>query len=372
MTPTTKNERLEDIANIASTPKQYPPQIMRFILQSCAREILPDERVSQCLRKLAPLKTHVEIHKSREGRAAYYKNLVVCSRIWHCPVCAARITEERRRELHKATVEWTGGLALVTYTARHSSRDKLAPLLDALISSFRAFKAGRVFQEIRDHYGWVGSVRALEVTHADNGWHPHIHEAVFFTNNMDSGATGKLEFKIKRHWSDVLARHGLSADHEHGVTLRDGWKDISEYVSKYGDDLVQTGWTLSHEITKQPVKKGKLKGKSPTQLLYDYWEGDMRARFLWKEYAVTFKGKHQLVWSRGLRELLGMGEEKTDEQLAEEIPADTVLLATLTVNQWRGILKAGVVGDILYKAANESNEDFALWLADILERWTPL
>jgi hypothetical protein len=366
----TKTTARDSIANIASTKEAIPPQIMRFILQSQAREILPNERVADCLRKIIPLATEIQVHKGKAKKVAYYKNLVVCGRIWHCPVCAAKITEERRKELHTAVYGWLGSVALVTYTARHNSRDKLSPLLNALGASFRGFKAGRAFQEIREHYGWIGSVRSLEVTHGENGWHPHIHEAVFFTNVLSGENFGRMEYQIKKMWADSLSRNGLNADHDHGLRIQEGWQDVGDYVSKLGEEIVHSSWTLSHEITKQPVKKGNKHGRTPMQLLLDAWEGDIPARYIWREYANVFKGKHQLVWSRGLRQILGMEKEKTDEEIAETIEDETEIIATLTPLQWKGILRAGVVGDLLYKAANDDEGTFSLWLADILDRWT--
>ena len=45
----------------------------------------------------------------------------------------------------------------------------------------------------------------------------------------------------------------------------------------------------------------------------------------------AFKGKRQLYWSNGLRDLLGLKKEKTDKELAEaEMDRLAALLRTLT------------------------------------------
>jgi len=62
-------------------------------------------------------------------------------------------------------------------------------------------------------------------------------------------------------------------------------------------------------------------------------------RDLFKVYAEAFKGKKQLHWSRGLRELLGIPKEKTDAEIAAEIDPVTLLLATLERQEWFMILR---------------------------------
>src|SRR5690606_2958938 len=76
--------------------------VKRFFLQSQARELLPDERVAVCLRKLRPVTKTVDVLYSPEVKKAHYKGLITCARVWLCPVCAANITERRREELTAA------------------------------------------------------------------------------------------------------------------------------------------------------------------------------------------------------------------------------------------------------------------------------
>ena len=65
-----------------------------------------------------------------------------------------------------------------------------------------------------------------------------------------------------------------------------------------------------------------------------------------------FKGKRQLHWSRGLKKLYAIGE-RTDEQLATDAEDDfSVLLGTLTVDQWRDVLAVDGRGPLLSIAAS--------------------
>jgi len=339
------------------------------MLQSAARELLPNERVAQCLRAVVPTAQRVEIHKSKTTNAAHYRNLLVCARIWHCPVCAAKISEQRRKELSKATNSWNGGLVLITYTASHHSGAALSKTLNHVLSAHRDFKSGRVFAEMQEYFGWNGSVKALEITHGKNGWHPHIHELIFLTNELNETMLQMLDTQSTNRWRHSLKKFGAYASTERGVTVKNSDADVSDYVSKFGDTKIKANWTFAHELTKQVVKRGKMEGHSPTQLLYMYMMGDKKAGELWTEYANVVKGRHQLVWSRGLRDILGLGRDTTDEEIAEELPQDTEILATLTRGQWYAVLCANAVGEILHNAETKNKEEFTSWLVTKMAIW---
>ncbi|MFH4351647.1 rolling circle replication protein, Rep63 protein, partial [Acinetobacter baumannii] len=46
---------------------------------------------------------------------------------------------------------------------------------------------------------------------------------------------------------------------------------------------------------------------------------------LWQEFAISMKGARQLVWSRGLKKLVGIGE-KSDEEIANETDEESITL----------------------------------------------
>ena len=70
--------------------------------------------------------------------------------------------------------------------------------------------------------------------------------------------------------------------------------------------------------------------------------GDTLASELFVEYAKTFKGRRQLVWSRGLKELAGI-KERSDERLAEdevrraEAEANEMVMGTFDKAEWKTI-----------------------------------
>ena len=344
--------------------------VTKYWLQSLARELLPrDARIGVCMHCLSPMSSAVDVMKHPESKRAYYRGLMVCGMIWVCSVCAARITEERRQELTRA-LEVTGFTPyLVTYTLRHKRKDKLSDLTNAMLSAFRAMKSGKGWQELTDEYGWVGSIKSLEVTHGDNGWHPHQHELVMLDDTLSKSAQNGLLASLRIKWDGALHRRGFDASWDHGVDLRGTSQDVQDYVAKFGHQPVVTGWSIEHELTKQPVKKAKMGGRSPAQMLADYGNGDIRAANLWREYAQAFKGKKQLVWSKGLRGILGMGMELPDEGIAGSIPQGAEILTRLSPVEWKAIRKADLRGELLDAAGTMDADHFRRWLSEKLEKW---
>lgn len=372
-----KNDALGNSTEFAS-PSYEKPQgenvwsktVTKFWLQSLARELLPrDSRIGVCMHCLSPAATGVDVMKHVASNRAYYSGLMVCGMIWVCPVCAARITEERRQELTNALAKMGFTCYLITYTVRHNRKSKLKEMTDEMQKAFRFMKSGKAWQELTDEYEWVGSVKSLEVTHGENGWHPHQHELVFLDENLSKSAQNGLLASLRLKWDAALSRSGLSASWAHGVDLRATNQDVSEYVAKFGHQPVVMGWGVEHELTKQPVKKGKNGGRTPVQLLADYGQGDIKAARLWQEYAAAFKGKKQLVWSKGLRGILGMGMELPDEEIAGTIPEGAEILARLSSDEWKAIRKADLRGELIDAASQMEADEFARWLSEKLEKW---
>jgi hypothetical protein len=285
---------------------------------------------------------------------------MTCNSIWHCPVCAAKITERRRIELTKALANTRLTPVLITYTFQHHMGMNLDAILSAMLEAFRAFKSGRAFQGISYSFKWAGSVRALEVTHGENGWHPHMHELVFLETQLDAIEEARLWQILSERWQAVLSRQGLTATKTVGLDIRTGDKAVGEYVTK------GSKWGLEHEVTKSAVKNARRGGRSPFALLLDYGKGDQQSGFLFMQYAKAFKGRNQLFWSKGLRALMGLGVELSDDELAaDEISELDVLLARLSLDEWKAIYYSDQRAALLDIAASGKPEVIEDWLQSI-------
>lgn len=304
---------------------------LRYRLQDTAARLLPGERVSWCMRKQAGETVKVK-HNCEH---AYYSGVAVCGSVWTCPICAAKITERRRVELQDAVNQKVFTKVMVTVTLQHERQDNLADLLDALNDSLRRLKQGSWWKRIQAKYGIKAHVSALEVTYGtQNGWHPHKHWLIFSDLPEQEFKADEFRQEVTERWCDLLDRHGRYASRDYGIDVRIGDTGAAGYVSK---------WGLEAELTKSPVKKAKEGGYSPFQLLELAADGETWAGALFVEYAKAVKGKRQLSWSHGARQVLGLGEEQPDEQLALDIekPEDQILVE-LSRSQWGEVLRQGV------------------------------
>lgn len=319
----------------------------RYRLQRRAQGLLQGERVAKCHRAING--EIIRIRSAPDG-AAHYAGLITCGSVWHCPVCAAKITESRRQELQSAMAEWIGRggeVYLMTITFRHHAGMQLEDSMKDLSSALSKLKATRAYKAILERAGAIGNVRALEVTHGeDNGWHPHVHELIF----AQPGALDVLE-EIRAEWAKVHKKIFDTTITEAGFDVQNG-DYAAEYVAKFGHEPARHTWGASHELTKGHTKQGRrLSGRTPFTLLDLFDQGDRRAGVLFQEFGAAFKGRRQLFWSRGLRDELKVGAELTDEELAaKEEREEHVTVAVLSLEDWAAILRHNARAQVLWVA----------------------
>lgn len=318
---------------IAFTPrKKYD----KFELQSVAKKALPGERVAICFRNRRCKNSEVEVWKHHSSEKAFYGNLVVCGSVWQCPVCAAKISELRKKELRCAVDGHlkTGKLAMLTLTFSHQKSDRLKETLAKFSKAVDRFRSGKRYARVMKEMGLIGTIRSFEITYGANGWHPHIHILMFYTNEIE---LEEVEDELMDLWSLALSSTGLSANRKYGLTLQDA-KKASDYVSK---------WGVEHEMTKSHSKTGKQGGMTPFDLLREFLAtGDKSMLGLFQEYAEAVKKKRQLIWSKGLKAMFLL-EEKTDEQLANEKTEEAELIGTIEDEVWKWIARAEKRGQFL-------------------------
>jgi hypothetical protein len=137
-----------------------------------------------------------------------------------------------------------------------------------------------------------------------------------------------LEAALFALWAAAAASVGLGMDRRHGLTVQSTWGAVGDYVAK---------WGIAAELTKPKMGRGA--HLSPFQLLGLAADtGEAAALSLFREYAEVFKGRRQLVWSDRLRDLLGVGPEKSDAEVAEEETTPALLLANLDLDHWRAVV----------------------------------
>lgn len=358
-----KTERSE--STLGNTENRRPDDgkawsTRKFELQNKAKKLLPEHGVCKCCSWVIPNK-NVEIWKSDDDGRAHYRNVETCKSVWVCPVCSSRITERRAKELQSMLDGKDYQTVMVTYTMRHKRANALSETLETISEAKRSFKSGRQWQDIKEQWGIVGTIKALEVTWSSaNGWHPHIHELLILRlkKPLSDAQTIHLETLLTDRWLHVLSRHGGSATSESGLTVKANALD--QYIAKFGhspkDDSGK--WTLAREVSKAASKRTKSKGGlTPFQIL-DNSGDDKQMSALFVEYAAVMKGKRQMVWSKGLRDLLeldGDGEEMPEDEGGEKLIA-------IPFGHWQSVVKERKRGDLLKVAQTGTIEDIRLFV----------
>ncbi len=330
----------ETAEKLGAARKRVRGRLERYVLQDAAREILFEERVAWCLRRRRRGKQGIEVLRDVEHGTTYYGNLQVCSQVWVCPVCAAKITERRRQELQQGMArfrEMGGDVALVTLTFPHQREDDLQVMMKRLKDARNKLRGGKMASRLRQDVGLVGLVRALEVTYGErNGWHPHVHELWFMEKPLEAAL---LKERIGKSWRSEAVKAGFQEPTvAHGVDVRDGtW--AASYAAK---------WGLEAELTKGHSKKGRGERRTPFDLLRCYVAGKERGKWggLFREYAAAFAGGHQLHWSKGLKKKVGL-KNKSDEEINTETRESAEVVGRLHIIDWQRVLRGGLRGVVL-------------------------
>lgn len=330
------------------------PVLARFELQEESRRILGySHRVSRCKRAKIALENPVIGWRgfSQNGKTtASYSNLQTCGNVWLCPVCAAKITARRLEELQTAVAQWQAAgneVFLATFTLQHLAADSCASVLEALNNAHQRFWGNRAGRNLAEDFKVRGKVRGLEVTYTANGWHWHHHVMLFIEGLLPPNEQSNLEGDAGRAWANEVAASGAFADSVHGFDLRRADSDISEYFTKHGHLPKKPAWGIANEIASTPTKKAAAGGITPFELLAASGLGVESAGRLFAEYALSVKGKSYLKWSKGLRAMLGLGAEKTDQEIAEELREPAVKYVHLESDTWKFIERNRLRGKIL-------------------------
>lgn len=333
----------------------------RYRLQAAARIALPGHRTSHCLFTAEGSAVGVQYSPSR--KRASYSGLITCGRLWTCPVCAAKISEGRRLELASAVEKHLaagGAVYMITRTFPHTIEDRLKDLKDRLKQAEAAYK-NEAWRRTKRHFGIVGTVRNLELTLGENGWHLHIHELIFtkapllddLATDADRNGLLPAEFEdyTKVHLLPVSRlglRRAVFKQWERTCTkarlLPPSWTagvDVSDAQESRALGAYVSKWGLDHEIAKSHSKKGKKGSLTPFDLLRVIAHSTdpvavRVARRFFAEYAEAMHGARQLVSSFD-EDYAHLLEQDTDEALAEQEEEDRDLLALLSLDAWRYI-----------------------------------
>ena len=309
-----------------------------WALRSALRHVAPD-RQRNC-GWASVTSGGVGIVATEEGRCRV-DGVQTCGSVWAFPCCCARIKTGRAAEIHQMMVEHGHDRAvMMTFTIRHGFGDSLRKMRSGIGEAWRAFTRGAPFKRRMARLGIVGTVRAMEVTHGPNGWHPHLHVLWLLDRPVEESefvevdgaqrwfpGDGESMGWIVDRWSRIVAeriaeKHRPSCDRAVIATPL----HRASYLSKLGLEMSDPGH-----------KKGRRPGhRTPLQIAADYVATRKKSdAALWRRFCDEMKGARSLTWSRGLKDRHGIAE-RSDQELAEGEgdPSTTREIARLTPDEW--------------------------------------
>lgn len=251
---------------------------------------------------------------------AKYHNLQYCGSVWVCPDCSYKISQERKKELGDAMKGCRDkGLhvAMLTLTVPHYLGDDLKTLLKKMSKAKHSLWTNRNSREyFADQFPMVGHITATEVKYSDNnGFHPHFHILCILDKQYAAEDLQIIESELYELWAEKCMKSGLGKpNRRNGLDLKMGSNNedvLADYISK---------WGMAEEMTQAHLKVGKKNMQSLTMwevLELAQIEASTKDKYsyIFKTYASAFKGRRQLFWSKGLKELLKI-EVKDDEEIA--------------------------------------------------------
>lgn len=298
-----------------------------------------------------------------------FAGVCTCGSVWACPVCNAKVMSRRALELGVAvaTVQERGGhVIFMTLTMRHHKGQRLADLWDKLSRAWNRVVGGKGWRTDCERYGITGFVKVVEVTYGNNGWHVHLHALVTVSPEVgapDAASVAGLQARMVGRWSRALVRMGLEAPltvaQDAHVVTGPADQRLAEYFTKSVDAVHRMGLELTASQSKRV--RSSLGTRSPWYLLDEVLE--LGVLDGWHEWEAASKGRRQIAWSKGLRESLGLRQERTDEEIAaEEIGSAADDLVMITPDGWASLCRVpadlGRLLDVVQAGGLEALEVF--------------
>ncbi len=359
-----------------------------FDSREFASRLLPNFRMGIC-GKFHLVDENPKVRINHDCHSASFTNVLHCDSVWACPVCSQRILAFRNLEIQKACEIWSRRdkyiaktkegfeylkkrplkhRKMITLTHRHSDKDDLSDTLEKMSKATSRLCGDRIMKKFFAVIGCAdedGSnkrfVRSLEITHGQNGWHPHNHIGLFSKLTKDEMNKVKipvvyekkdgmavirwatdtriervkkrvkklkevgreltifdkvfkytpLEF-LQHYWKFLAVECGLGEPNlKNGVRFDDFNETDGSYLTKSGN--------IGLELTGENRKKGKNGSRTPWQILADGMEGCELSQALFIEYANATRGKRKIVWSNSFKELIIREIEKTENEKAKEL-----------------------------------------------------
>jgi hypothetical protein len=281
----------------------------RYERRKNAQKISKHERFKKCGR--TPLGSVVI---GMKGSSVQQRGLSTCGSVWACPVCNAKVLSKRSKEIQQALDTWKeqgGHFIFETLTIRHRPWERVQLQRRAIQGAWKAITKGS-FKSTNGMYDQVGFFRVAEISSGDKGENLHLHVIRFIDRWLTESEIQEWKSKIFNKWSSSLVAHGMQAPKAdfHDFRQVASLDDFAGYLTKNFDNPKKPGEDFDHEQSQD----------SSTWRILDaaIASPNSSARRRWNNYETDTFRMHQISWSRGLRERLGIGVELSDEELSSD------------------------------------------------------
>lgn len=363
--------------DFAQSSKEKENRLARWKRQEIARALIPSFRVSKCCR--VQVSDVVQVLRSKQYHSAHYGKLSTCASVWVCPICSSKITERKRAEIASALSSELGkhySKFIVTTTLQHKSEDKTEVLIQGLKAGKRQFTSGWWYQNFKAKWKIAGTIYGTEFTYGQKtGCHAHGHDLIFSElPRLSAQDVQSIRDEYSARFVEVMDNLGFYVSAEHGVAVESSNDAGALYVAKMGLEVKQVKsdqWGADWEMAKGSLKVSKGDRFTPFELLDLSKTGNgfdgAWAEEKFKEYAYATKKITQLRWSPGLRSVLGLGVEMSDDDIAAaHLEKDVIEFAEIFRETWQEICKRKLRGYTLEVARDAESVDlFASYLAGL-------
>lgn len=236
--------------------------------------------------------------------AKIYNEHIHC-RSWACPICAYKRAWARALELEQAILaaaQRNYRQLFVTFTIPHTSSQKTKTVLRHLNDAYHAFRNDRSVKKCLASLGFVGQVKSLDFTITDNGIHAHFHTVYIFETAEPIEQVAATCYRVMLDAWDaaVMKETGRHISRKHGfdvelIEIPEGDAEQAEAIALY------TAKVISIYAAAADKDKGSI---TPFDLLDLDREEEYKP--IWQDYYRGSKGVRRIVFSRGLKDALGV------------------------------------------------------------------
>jgi hypothetical protein len=243
--------------------------------------------------------------------------------VWVCPICAPEIRGARGVQIAEAigrVSESGGGVTFGTGTLSHAKTHSLRSTYSLVVSCWHSVNVDKSVRSFRKAHDYWGFVRTTEVTHGENGWHPHVHWLDFWGGVLHPAQIMEYESLVFGAWSRAVARQS-----DRKAVAGRGMKVLPVVgaagdLGKYMTEMSTT--SAAFELTALSTKQARKSGLAPFQILAKvYGPASKPWVDLWWEYEKATRGRRMLGASQGLLRRLGVSQEDPEPAQLGEVLA---------------------------------------------------